>query len=587
MKLEMRAEDNTLSLEGAPTRPEIGSRPLRNPALIRRILAVLPKVSIETLTLAFCCFLAVLLIVFFLLLIKPLVFLRADILMWEENDFIGNIIKLNIGSPLYTDPSDGNSLIYNPLSFLVTYAVAWVTGVTKSVAGLRFIQLGYVFLAALLATRCCQKLRRIAFPNFELRNAGLWLVLTFLAIFLAATSPDVNKFVYVLHVDALSLLVSVMAFWTAVRYVEKQSAVNLVMMALAPAVGFLTKQFLLSWIGVSLIVMLFLEPRKPKRWGIFLLLSTVFALVAYGLCIALWGDNFVFWTVEVMGGDRKAITFSADSNSMSLARSIDHLIRAWPAIFVGVVGGWLLIKLGDSRRIAPLVAGWIGLIASEAFSSGAGWSVLYHFGPGVVIGAVFLFAALPKTFDGAVLRIDSFRPFLSRLINASFLIAAVVAIFAAWQVLPTADHGSLRYIRGIADFADVERYVAEIEDEFKGIKTENVLLGVGSWVYLRDDVLQKDRAVALGDQPLAGIYENFDVTIGRLRSKTYEKILVQDVHSPYFIYDWTGWPRSSGFREALYENYTEVKMIDAPKGSPILPMQILNAGPVSVFIRRE
>lgn len=559
---------------------------LESSVLRSKTASLLSVVSPDYLALIACCFFAAGLIVFFVLMVKPLVFLRADILMWEETDFVGNIIKMNIGEPIYTAPSDSNSLIYNPLAFLVTYAIAWPTGLTKSVGGLRAIQLLYVGLAALVATYTTRRLSRFAFPDRETRYARIWTVLTFFAMLLIATSPNVNRFVYTLHVDALSLLVSVVSFWAMLYYAEKRSLGSLLIMAVCPAIGFLTKQFLISWIGVMLVFLVVLDPKNLKRLVLFVVLSCGLALIAFASCYALWGENFLFWTVEIMGGERKAIVFSPDSHSISLVRSLDHIIRAWPEIFVGIIGTWFLLRLGNSKNVAPLIVAWIVLLASEGVSSGAGWSVLYHFGPGAMIGAVFLFSALPEIWKRFAREAAAKPQFLRPWINASFLMASVVAIFMAWHVVPTGDKNSPRYIRGISDLKDVDRYVAEIENEFEGVNAEKVLLGVGSWIYLRDDVLQKDRAVALSDQPLGGIYENFDITVGRLRNRTYEKILVQDFHSPYFLYDWSNWPKPSGFRDALSENYVEIKLIEAPKGSPTLPLQILNAGPVSVFVRR-
>jgi hypothetical protein len=317
------------------------------------------------------------------------------------------------------------------------------------------------------------------------------------------------------------------------------------------------------------------------------LLAGGFTLIAFLLCYALWGDNFIFWTVDIMGGERKAIVLSPDSYSISMIRGIDHVVRTWPAIFVGVIGAWLLLRWGEARKTSPLVVAWLALVASEGLSSGAGWSVLYHLGPGVLIGAILIFAALPTALEKAGNTLESVPRPVGQGVNAVFMMAAIFMIFTAWQVVPTGDPSSPRYVRGIADFSDVDRYVTAIEGEFAGHQTEKILLGVGSWIYLRDDVLQKDRAIALADQPLGGIYENFEVTIGRLRSRTYDKVLVQDFHSPYFLYDWSDWPRPSGFRDALSENYVEVKVIEPPKGSPILSLQLLNAGPVSVFVRRD
>jgi hypothetical protein len=566
--------------------PESRSSSFRKSFLGSKVSALASALSVDAATLTFCCCLAAVLVAFFLFMIKPFVFLRADLLMWEETDFISNIIKLNIGAPLYTAPSDSNSLIYNPLSFLLTYAIAWPVGLTKSVVGLRIIQLVYVCLAAVLATACCRNLRRLAFPKREIQNEGLWTVLTFLAMFLAATSPYVNRFVHTLHVDALSLLISVISFWAMLRYAEKASIGNLALMAVCPAVGFLTKQFLISWIGVMLVFLLLIEPKNLKHLGTFFLLSSGFALLAFLLCYAVWGDNYIFWTVEIMGGERKAIFFSPDSYSISISRGIDHVVRAWPEIFVGVIGGWFLLKWGEVRKVGPLVAAWVVLLATEGFSSGAGWSVLYHFGPGILIGAIFMFTVLPQLWERVAGEIGSVPRVVGTWVNAAFMTAAIIAIFSAWHVVPTGDKSSPRYVRGISSFDDVERYVSEIESEFTGLKTEKVLLGVGSWIYLRDDVLQRDRAVALGDQPFGGIYENFDITLNRLRNGTYEKILVQDFHSPYFLYDWSDWPRPSGFRAALSENYVEVRVIEPPKGATI-PLHILNAGPVSVFVRRN
>lgn len=548
--------------------------------------AVVSAITVDRLALMFCCCIALALFVFFLSSIKPLVFLRADILMWEETDFVSNIIKMNIGAPLYTAPSDSNSLIYNPLAFLVTYAIAWPLDLTKSVAGLRSVQLFYVGLSALLATFASRRLFRFAFPDREVRLASLWFVLTFLSMVLVATSPHVNRFVYTLHVDALSLLVSTISFWMMLRYAENKSIGNLILMSICPAIGFLTKQFLVSWIGVMLVFLLFIDLKNIRRLALFLVLSCGFVLLAFGACYAMWGDNFIFWTFQVMGGERKAIVFSPDSYSISIVRGMDHIVRAWPEIFVGVLGGWFLLRWGDASKVGPFVAAWIALIASEALSSGAGWSVLYHFGPGVVIGAALFFSALPAVWQKVAEGESSLPQFIRPWVNGALLTASVMAIFMAWHVVPSGDKNSPRYIRGKSDFKDVDRYVAEIEREFEGTSTEKVLLGVGSWIYLRDGVLQKDRAVALADQPFGEIYENFDVTVGRLRNKTYEKILMQDFHSPYFLYEWSDWSRPSGFRDVLQENYVEVKTIEPPKGSATLPFQILNAGPVSVFVRR-
>ena len=543
--------------------------------------SIAERVPFDRIVLCCCCGLALALVLFFLWQAAPVLFLRADLLMWEETDFVGNMIKFNTGLPLYTSPADGNSMIYNPLSFLVTYAVAWTLGETRSVAVLRCIQLGYVTLAASLATQCTRMLYRFASPGIKIRFSTTWMVFTFLSMFLVATAPFVNKFVLALHVDALSLLISIFSFWAMLRYGKISSARNLVVLALCPAIGFLTKQFLISWVAVIVVFLIFLDPKNLKRAGLFIFLSGIFLLAAFGVCYAVWGDNYYFWAFQIMGA-RRGIAISPDTYGISIVRGIDHILRAWPEIFVGVIGGWLLLRHENRRRIGPLLIAWVVLVVSEAFSSGAGWGVIYHFGPGAMIGAAFMFAALPIIWQNASDQSATERR-AGKLAQGSLIVASVIAIFAAWHVVPTGEKDSPRYFGGDARSPDVNRYVAQIESEFVGFEPQKVLLDVGSWVYLSHDVLQKDRSVSLGDQPPAGIYENMDATVARVRSRAYSKILVHDFHSQFLLYDWGAWPRSSGFRDALLANYREVRVIESPKGYPSPSFQISNAGPVSVF----
>jgi hypothetical protein len=56
--------------------------------------------------------------------------------------------------------------------------------------------------------------------------------------------------------------------------------------------------------------------------------------------------------------------------------------------------------------------------------------------------------------------------------------------------------------------------------------------------------------------------------LGRIRTRHYEKILVRDLNSPQFLYDYGLWPRSSGVRQALLENYVEVRRIPKVVGDP-------------------
>lgn len=520
-------------------------------------------------------------VAFTLYSIKPFVFFPADILMWAETEFVGDIIKLRIGAPIYTAPTDNNSFVYTPAAPLLTYAISWIIGQSTSIATWRLIQVGFVTAAALLATVSCYHLYRLAFPGQPLRFRKSWLVLIFFAMFLAATEPRANAYVYSLHADALALLVSVFSFWTMLRYLESPSWKWVLLMAVCPVVGYLTKNYLLIWAAVMLIFLVLHDFRRVRHWILFSTIAASTVAIAIGLCYWLWGDPFIFWTFKVMGGVRREISLDPASFGVSLPRSADHLLRAWLELGIGVVGGWLILRAGNVRRLGPLWAGWLLLVASEVVLSGSGWGLMYYFGPGVLLGAVFLFAALPRYWPSDKAAAVAEFPLLTRWTNALVAVGAVVAIFVLMHVVPTGDRNEARYWRGGVS-PDAYRYVADIEKEFEGLPPDKVLLDVGNWVYLRHSVLQRDRAIPLGDQPPAHIYENVNVMIQRLRNQTYAKILVHDFNSPFFLYDWAEWETPSGVRQALLENYTEVRVIPAPDGST--PRGIMHAGPVSVLV---
>src|SRR5262249_1700220 len=158
--------------------------------------------------------LAVVLVLYYFVYIKAFVTLPADILMWAETNFVGDLIKLRVGAPIYTPPGDNNSLIYTPGAPLLTYVISWLVGKPDSIIAWRVIQLGFIFCSALIATSCARKLSDLAFPDIRTPFPRTWSAFSFLALFLAATAPDTNKFAHCLHTDSLALLVSVGGFWT-------------------------------------------------------------------------------------------------------------------------------------------------------------------------------------------------------------------------------------------------------------------------------------------------------------------------------------------------------------------------------------
>ena len=97
------------------------------------------------------------------------------------------------------------------------------------------------------------------------------------------------------------------------------------------------------------------------------------------------------------------------------------------------------------------------------------------------------------------------------------------------------------------------------------MKAERVLLDAGTWVYLTDKVIMKDRAGTVGELGSSG-QGDFSGLLSRIRGRYYARIVVRSLHRPDFGYDYYLWRKSSGIRAALLEHYREVRRIPAVEG---------------------
>ena len=116
--------------------------------------------------------------------------------------------------------------------------------------------------------------------------------------------------------------------------------------------------------------------------------------------------------------------------------------------------------------------------------------------------------------------------------------------------------------------ADFDRYVADIEAEFRGVAPEKVLLDNGTWVYLKDNVLMKDRSSPVSlhagkNQPEINHAALAD-TIKRIEQRSYDKILVRQIFTDQSAYDYQD--RGSGVKAAILANYVEVRRIPGVQG---------------------
>jgi hypothetical protein len=464
-------------------------------------------------------------------------FFPADFLTWSESDFVNDILKFSIGYPLYTAQGNNESFIYAPGSQLLTYLLAWLSGNGISIAAFRVIQLVYTAAAAWIATLCCRQILRLAFPNLRAADSWLWNSFWFAALLLVATNPLTNPFVHNLHGDALAQLATMLAFYILLKYPGSRSRAALAAMAVFVPAGFLIKQSLLVW-AAWYAGFLAICDRSWKRAVAFSAAAGLLLGLALGLCYRLWGAPFFYWTFTVLG-----------HHPVSPLRGFQHLLTAWPYFAAGLLGGVAILQGRNARVLLSAWLIWLGIIGTETYTSGIAW-MMNHIGPGSLMAGVWLLSGLASIWDSATaLRKNPAERWLR------------TAVFACGIALFFAGMGLVRIpVRAIPD--DAYRYVHDIERTFQGVPADRVLLDAGTWIYAKNRVIMRDRGPCIGDRGVSGIAD-YSGILSRIAAKQYSKILVRGLHAPDFIYDYFLWPKSSGIRQALLDNYRETGKIRA------------------------
>jgi hypothetical protein len=469
----------------------------------------------------------------------------ADILIWSESDFVSDVAKLRLHYPLYTDQADNTSYIYPPGAQFVTYALANAIGQSSSVPALRAFQLLYTMLAAVFAALCALRILELANIQIGERAAG-WGIGILPLLFLVATNSITNPFTHYLHNDALAQLLHLIAFWILLKYAHTRNTRVLAAMAAIPAAGFMVKQSLAAWAAFYVAyLILFDRPRSLAR-------AAAVAIGAFGLlglaiaaCYLAWGHPFFFWVFEVIG-----------KHGVSPLRSVQHALTIWPYFLIGVAA---LGLLANARNLGALIGPWVialAILATQTYTSGIAW-MLNHIGPGCLLAAVWLAAAVMARWPESAAVKGRWAP-------GHDYVRAAISLLCLGLLLP-----GLGVVRMPvpALTKDTLRYVRDIERQFENQPAERVLLDAGSWLYMKANVIMKDRAASAGDRGYSGVGD-FSSMLQRLRSRAYSRILVRNFDSPDFWYDHHLWRNSSKVRQALLDNYTVVAKIPAATQLP-------------------
>ncbi|MGH7766847.1 MAG: hypothetical protein ACREQP_05285, partial [Candidatus Binatia bacterium] len=360
--------------------------------------------------------------------------------------------------------------------------------------------------------------------------------------FLLATEPRFNEFNHSLHNDGLALLLSVSAFWLIVKHSISPRPWVLALMIVLPALGFMVKQSQVAWGGMFFIYLLAAENVSWRQLWCFTFCSAILVAVTVAACYWLWGDLFLFWAFTAL-----------QQKSVSLLRSVLHLLQGGMYALMGVFGGWMLVSGNTSRTAKVLWLCWLLLFSIEVYTSGLGWNA-NHLGPGIMIAASWFFPAVVKVWPTA----EQAGSWWERNSKQAVAVSAVVLFLGGL--------GLVRLPRNPVP-SDFFRYVDDIEKEFVGFRPEKVLMDTGNWIYLKERIVMKDRSETVGIWVGMNQKINHDLlaeTIKRIEKRTYDKILARQLDTVFSPYTWLG--RDFGIKEAIFANYHTVGRIPAVRG---------------------
>ena len=479
--------------------------------------------------------------------------LPVDLLSFAESGFITDIIEFRSGQPLYTPPQDNSAIVYTPGAPILTYLIARLFGGGDSIPFFRTVQFSYVVLAAIVATSALGMLARLLSVASSLSSLWGWAATPFL--FLVATDPRFNLYVHTLHNDGLALLVSISCYWLMLRYALAPRRWILAAMGILPALGFLVKQNQLMWLGLFFVFLALSGLASRRELGWYLAGASVATAAVVGWCWFGWGPDFQWWVFTGLG-----------VKSPSPVRMVQHFFQAGLYMGMGAVAGWCFVFRGGSRVAIALWTVWALLCGIQIWTSGYAW-VVNHLGAGVLIAAIWFFAWLARIW-----------PDFSTAGQQVFAAVTVVVVL-----------GSLGFDRDPRNPVppDFDRYVAGISRELDG-SMRDVLMDWGSWPYMRENIVMKDRALSVavhaGDNQGAVNHAMLASTIGRIERRTYRKILVRNYDTPDNFYDFNR--RGTGIRQAMEAHYRVVRRIPGVRGiNRWWPIHLVQE--VAVLVPRE
>lgn len=469
--------------------------------------------------------------------LRPYLLLPVDLLGFSESPFVTDLIKLRLGAPLYTPLPDNNSFPYSCGTQVLTYAIANLIGDGTSIPLLRCVQFSYVLGAVAVATAALRSILRASGSESRARDWS-WSALAAAFLVLVATDGRFNLYTHALHNDGLVLLLSACGLWLLVENAHAPRRWHALAMVLLPVVGFSVKQSALIW--AALFAAHFLLERRLS-WPLVVaygLATGALAGLVVGASWWAWGDPYLEWTFV-----------SLSLKNVSYERVLDHGFAAAGYLALGLAAGIGLVLRPQGRGLLWPWLMSLGLFCAEVYTSGVA-VVSNHIGPGALLLSTWSLAAFALAWRDS----EVGEPAWKRLVLLGAQVGIPIAVIGALQLY--------RAPKNVLS-GDFPRYIAAIEREFEGLPAEQVLLDAGSWIYLREGVLMRDRSAPVslhvGSNQAEITRSALADTIERIRARSYARILARELDTPRTRYDFGD--RGSGVKAAILENYRIVRRI--------------------------
>lgn len=459
----------------------------------------------------------------------PLIRLPVDLVMGSESQFVDHVIRYRAGQPQYTPLDDANSSPYAPAPHLLTYWIAALAGGPTSIPAYRMVQQLYLLVAVLFGAFAARSLLLWIRP--DRRPANLWLLFWIPFLYLIANNPVTNTYSFSLYSDALGLAANAIALWLFVEHITSNDDRWLIPMAIIPALGFLAKQKEVVWIGLYVVYFLLIGRISQRRIQLFLAACVALVVLAVGSCYAIWGQPFWTWNFQVLS-----------HLHISPQVVISQIGKAGWYILPGLIGGMLLLRGQNFSRLFPVWMCWLLHLCIATYTSGVAFRPT-HLGASTFLGAVWFVVGLATLWPE---RTETESP----QVRAFHWLCAALVPFAVFASMLGADLPRPR----VTISADFRRYISAIEKEFEGMPRDKVLMDTGSWVYLPQNIVMKDRLSPLGTLWGTGS-SDLAATAARFRQHYYAKILWRTEKIVR---------RDALFLRALEENYRQVRVIPAP-----------------------